>query len=383
MKDAARTSRAAGGAGGTGAASGAGGAAPLVELTRRDVLTGRELVESVHLGHLVAVDDAGRIMASIGDPDAVVYPRSALKPLQATVCLELIAEADPSLAASLTSQEVAISWASHLASPEQLAAVRSLAGRAGLDVDVDGDGDDHGDGDGDGHGVLSCPAAPGGSGASGPSGPSGRSSRLAHNCSGKHAMFALTARTLGLPSDRASLLTHDGPLQSLILARLTELLGPPRAIGVDGCGAPALALPLIVLARAFSVLAREDRFARVREGGRTHPQLIAGSSPSGSPLVDTALLASAADVIAKRGAEGVLAAGWRTMAGGVAGGGIAVKASDGAMRGAATALVAHLEASGVVPEGTWREPGPTGGGAIAGEVRAVGPVIHSSTGQRV
>lgn len=342
------------------------------------MLTGRELVESVHLGHLVAVDDAGRIMASIGDPDAVVHPRSALKPLQATVCLELIAEADAILAASLTSQEVAISWASHLASPEQLAAVRSLAGRAGLDVD----GDEHGDGDG--HGVLSCPAAPSGSGASG---PSGRSSRLAHNCSGKHAMFALTARTLGLPSDRASLLTHDGPLQSLILARLTELLGPPRAIGVDGCGAPALALPLIVIARAFSVLAREDRFARVREAGRTHPHLIAGSPASGSPLVDTALLASGADVIAKRGAEGVLAAGWRTMsggvAGGVAGGGIAVKASDGAMRGAATALVAHLEASGVVPEGTWREPGPTGGGAIAGEVRAVGPVIHSSTGQRV
>ena len=57
-------------------------AAPLVEVTRRDVVSGREVVESVHVGHLVAVDGDGAVTAAVGDPDAVVFPRSALKPLR-------------------------------------------------------------------------------------------------------------------------------------------------------------------------------------------------------------------------------------------------------------------------------------------------------------
>jgi L-asparaginase II len=314
-------------------------AGPLVEVTRRDVLTGREVVESVHVGHLVAVDAAGATTSAIGDADRVVFPRSALKPLQAAICLELIEEADPALAASLSSEEVAIGWASHLASAAHLAAVRSLAARCGLDPDVDPD-------------ALSCPAADG--------------SRLAHNCSGKHALFALTARALGLPRDREALLAHDAPLQSLILTRLAELLGPPRAIGVDGCGAPALAVPLVIVARAFASLAGEARFARVRDAGLAHPVLIAGTTRSGQPLVDTALLR--VGVIAKRGAEGVLAAGWRTRDGEV--GGIAAKSMDGSMRGVATALVAQLAAQGVVPREVWTEPSPTGGDVVAGTVRS-------------
>jgi L-asparaginase II len=313
-------------------------AEPLVEVTRHDVLTGRDVVESVHLGHLVVVDATGATSESIGDAGHVIFPRSALKPLQATVCLELIAQADPALATSLTSREIAIGWASHLAGDEHLAAVRELAARAGLDPVGDAD-------------ALSCPIAEG--------------SRLAHNCSGKHALFALTARALGLPGDRRSLLAHDGPLQTLILAGLADLLGPPRAVGVDGCGAPALAVPLVIVARAFASLASEARFARVRDAGLAHPSLVAGTA-RGADLVDTALLR--VGVLAKRGAEGVLAAGWRTRDGAV--GGIATKAIDGSMRGAATALVAALIAHGAIPPGTWDEAPPTGGDEVAGTVRA-------------
>jgi L-asparaginase II len=316
-------------------------AEPLVEVTRRDALTGREVVESAHLGHLVMVDATGATTLAIGDADHVTFPRSALKPLQAAVCLELIDGVDPELAASLSHEEIAIGWASHLAHDEHLAAVRLLAARCGLDPDVDPD-------------ALSCPMADG--------------SRLAHNCSGKHALFALTAHALGLPRDREALLAHDGPLQSLILARLSELLGPPRAVGVDGCGAPALAVPLVIVARAFASLASEARFARVRDAGLAHPALIAGTARSGEPLVDTALLR--AGVVAKRGAEGVLAAGWRTRDGEV--GGVAAKAADGSMRGVSTAVVARLAALRVIPAQTWTEAAPTGGEAIAGVVRPAG-----------
>ena len=324
-------------------------AAPLVEVTRRDVVTGREVVESVHVGHLVAVDGDGAVASALGDPDAVVFPRSALKPFQAAACLELMSGTgiDP------TSEEVAVAWGSHRAEPAHLTAVSALLARTGLTGDA-------------AEAALTCPPA------RTPDDRAAPSRRLAHNCSGKHALFRVTAAALGLPTDRAALLAHDGPLQSRILALVTEVTGPPRAIGVDGCGAPALALPLVIMARAFAALASEARFARLRAAGLAHPGLVGGHEPrSGgtrAPLVDTALLA--AGVVAKRGAEGVLAAGWRTPDGTV--GGIAVKALDGAMRGAATALVAHLETAGVVPVDVWRAPDPTGGGEAAGTVRAAG-----------
>jgi L-asparaginase II len=321
------------------------GPVPLVEVTRRDVLSGREIVESVHLGHLVAVDGEGGITHEDGDAQLVVFPRSALKPLQATLCLELLDGAG----IDLTDEEIAVGWASHRAEPDQLAAVQALLARAGVEGDAVED-------------FLTCPRAPV------PDDPLAPRSHLAHNCSGKHALFVLTAHALGLPTEREALLAHDGPLQTRLIEGLEEMLGRVDAVGVDGCGAPALALPLIAIARVFSRIAAEDRYSRVRRAGLAHPALVAGhergSGGTRRPVVDTALLS--AGVVAKRGAEGVLAAGWSSGTGPA--GGIAVKASDGSMRGAATAVVAHLEALGVVPAGTWREAPPLGGGVAAGSI---------------
>jgi L-asparaginase II len=320
------------------------GPAPLVEVTRRDVHTGAEVVESVHLGHLVTVDGTGAVTHEIGDGGSTVFPRSAIKPFQALLCLELLDE----VGVRLDDAEIAIGWASHRAEPEQVAAVRALLSRAGVDERD-----------------LSCPTAPS------PDDPVAPHSRIAHNCSGKHALFAVTAHALGLPVERDALLAPDGPLQSRLLAGLHELLGPPAAIGVDGCGAPAIALPLVAVARAFRLLASDDRFARVRSAGLAHPNLIAGHERDADgtrrPAVDTALLA--AGLVAKRGAEGVLAAGWSTREGQQ--GGIAAKASDGALRGVSTAVVAHLEALGLVAPGTWHEILPQGGGSDAGTIRAL------------
>jgi L-asparaginase II len=326
------------------------GAVPLVEVTRRDVLTGGELVESVHHGHLALVADDGHVVRALGDPHAAVFPRSAVKPLQAAACLELLDAAG----IALTPEEVAVGWASHRAEPAQLDAVRSLLARAGLAEDG-----------------LTCPRA------GVPDDPAAPRSHLAHNCSGKHALFALTAHALGLPvgapADRAGVLDPDGPVQARVLAALVAWTGPVSAVGVDGCGAPAVVVPLSGLARAFAHLAVDGRLARVRDAGLTHPLLVAGSERrSGgvrAPLVDSALLA--AGVVAKRGAEGVLAAGWRTPDG--RGVGAAVKALDGSMRGAATALVALLEAEDALPEGTWRDAAPQGGGGDAGTVRVAAP----------
>ena len=301
------------------------------------------LVESIHHGHLLAVDATGAPIATVGAADAVIFPRSSVKPFQAAVCLELMAACDAGFAAALTSADIAIGWASHLAAPGQLAAVRALLARAGLPEDV-----------------LSCPTArlPGRTGA--------ERHRIAHGCSGKHALFAVTAHVLGLPLDPASLLAADGPLQTRILAGLEPLLGPFEAIAVDGCGAPAVAIPLRRLALAAAALATDPRLAAVRAAGLANPDLIAGAHSDGSDLVDTALLR--AGVAAKRGAEGVLIAGWHDPDG--RSGGLAVKALDGSLRGAATAAVAVLERVGAIGPGTFIEPPPTGGGVPVGEIRA-------------
>ena len=52
-------------------------AVQLVDVWRGDLL------ESTHWGHAVVCDDTGQIVASWGDPDAVIYPRSSSKMIQA------------------------------------------------------------------------------------------------------------------------------------------------------------------------------------------------------------------------------------------------------------------------------------------------------------
>ena len=59
-----------------------GAVVPIAETTRSGV------VESVHFGAVVALDADGIVAWSAGDPDTEVYPRSALKPLQAQAMFE-------------------------------------------------------------------------------------------------------------------------------------------------------------------------------------------------------------------------------------------------------------------------------------------------------
>ena len=48
-----------------------------------------EMVESVHSGHLLILDGAGREVLSLGDSDEIIYPRSAIKSLQASAMVQI------------------------------------------------------------------------------------------------------------------------------------------------------------------------------------------------------------------------------------------------------------------------------------------------------
>jgi L-asparaginase II len=313
----------------------------LVEVTRRDVRTGAEVVESVHRGHVAVVTGDGEVLGAIGDPAAVTFVRSAVKPFQATACLELLGSSEPP-----SDAELAVAWSSHRAEPRHLEAVAALLARSATTPDE-----------------LTCPPA------AGEADPGAAPGRLQHNCSGKHALFALAGQHIGCPADR--LLDPSGPLQRAVLGVLEEVLGPAAAVGIDGCGAPAVVVPLHRLARAFAGLAVADRFAPARRAGFAHPGLVGGEG-----RLESALLA--AGVVAKVGAEGVFAAGWRGTDG--TGRGVAVKVTDGASRAANAATARLLVDLEVVRGDVWCPPPPLGGGQPQGEVRAAA-VVQRLTGR--
>jgi L-asparaginase II len=323
-------------------------AAPSVaEVTRRDVRTGVEHVESAHAAHLVVSGPDGEVVASCGDALHPTFLRSTAKPVQATSCLEVL-DASAASATSAASRavpgpaEVAVAWASHRGEPVHLAAVRGLLRRSGTAATE-----------------LTCPPA------TAEAEPGARPSRLQHNCSGKHALFALAGARLGLSG--AALLDPEDALQRRVLATLEEVFGPPLAIGIDGCGAPAVAVPLAALASGFAQLAVAPRFARVRDAGRAHPGLVGGEGRLESALLSVG-------VLAKGGAEGVFAAGWFDAEGRPWG--LAVKGVDGAARGVAAVSAGLLTSTGVVPDGTWSPPPPLGGGRPAGVIRLTGEVAR-------
>ncbi len=308
----------------------------LTELTRDDVVTGTAWVESRHHGHLVLVGPEGRTLA-LGDPDRVTYLRSTLKPFQTRACLDLLADAGVDL--GLDSSDLAISWASHRGEARHVSAVRSLLRRGGLDETA-----------------LTCP--PDRDAAREESSPR----PVLHNCSGKHALFAVTGAALGIPKEER--LAIDGRLQRPVIDHVRGLLGEVTAIAVDGCGAPAIAAPLRTLADAFRLLIDEPGHAAVARAGLTWPGLIGGVGRFESAMLEHG-------VVAKLGAEGVYGLAFTTSSGTW---GLGVKAEDGHPRGAATAALAVLEELGVVETGAWSERAPQGGGRDAGTVRAAAGV---------
>jgi L-asparaginase II len=308
---------------------------PLVEVTRRDRDAG-DIVESVHAGHLVVVGPDSEVVALAGDPSTVVFARSAVKAIQATACLELLGDE-----VRLDAEELAVGWASHRGEPVHLDTVRRLLARSGTDPDA-----------------LTCPPAVA------PVDPGAAPSRLQHNCSGKHALFALAGATVGVSGP--ALLDPECALQRVVLRALDDTLGTAQHLGVDGCGAPAVAVPLAGLARGALAVTAEDRFDGVRTAGFAAPLLVGGTGTAESALL-------AAGVVAKPGAEGVFVAGWRGADGPRA---LAVKVADGAGRAAAAVAVACAAAAGAVPEDVWTPPAPLGGGEPQGVLRP-SPELHA------
>lgn len=305
---------------------------PLVRVIRSGI------EESVHWGSVVVVDGDGRIVAQAGDPTRVAFARSSMKPLQAAVALRLAGE-------ELPDPEVAVMCASHNGEPVHLEAVRSLLDRAGLGVDA-----------------LRTPADL----------PLDLEAAMAvteprpefHNCSGKHAGMLVASVRRGF--DIASYPTPEHPLQGAVLETVESAAGrAPVAIGVDGCGVPVHALPLVAMAGLYARLGqgRVPLADRVLSAMRAQPYLVAGRG-----RVCTALMEAAPGVVVKTGAEGLMCAAVPDR-----GIGVALKVEDGAARAADPAIVRVLALLDVVdPEAIsgFARPPVLGGGRPVGHMAA-------------
>ncbi len=286
-------------------------AIPMVEILRGGRL------ESLHHGHAVICNGAGEVIRAWGDPDAVIFPRSSCKMIQALPLMESGA------GAALTDAQVALACASH-----QGAAVHTdMVARWLADLGMSDDD-------------LRC-------GAHEPYDTDARNSLvLAHekpcqmhnNCSGKHAGFLMMTRAMKAGPEYTDI---DHPLQQAILQatqEVTDEVSP--GFGIDGCSAPNHTCTIHGLARAMGAFAvasdtgdaRARAMHRLTHAMHAHPHLVAGEGRACTEL----MRAARTPVALKTGAEGVYIGILPTL-----GLGIAVKIADGNARGA-EAVIAGL-----------------------------------------
>jgi L-asparaginase II len=289
----------------------------LVEVTRG------QRIESLHRGAAVVADADGAIVFSLGDVTIPIYPRSAIKALQALVLIESGA-ADRY---RFGNEELALACASHGGEPDHVAGVARMLSRAGLD-----------------YAALECgvhwPTHPPSAHALARSGAT--ATALHNNCSGKHAGFLCAACAMGV--DHRSYVAPGHPIQREVKAVIENLCGSvigEDRVAIDGCSVPTWALPITDLARAFARFGtgqslqpkRAEAARRLRAACAAEPWFVAGSGR----FCTEVMRHFGERVFVKTGAEGVFCA---TLP--VQGLGIALKCDDGAARAAEVVMAAII-----------------------------------------
>ena len=288
-----------------------------------EVLRGT-LVESRHSGAVAVVDADGATVLALGDAAQAVYPRSAVKPIQA---LPLV-ESGAAEKYGFGDQELALACASHGGEPAHVEVASRMLARAGLDVSA-----------------LECgvqwPSHVESSRALARAGAT--ATALHNNCSGKHAGFICFACVAGLDHHGYVGVRHG--VQREVRAALESLTGVALSedrCGIDGCSIPTFAVPLHALAHGFARFGtgrglapeRARAAARLRAACAAQPYFVAGTGRFCSEVMK--LLG--ARVLVKTGAEGVFCAALPEQ-----GLGIALKCLDGGTRAAEVAMATLID----------------------------------------
>lgn len=319
----------------------------LAEVTRGD------LVESFHRGSIAVVDPAGRLVASWGEVDRLVYSRSSAKPFQALATHETGAFD----ALGLSDEELALHCSSHNGEAGHEQRVAAWLDKLGLS-EAD----------------LEC----------GPQTPmwvnwdllnankAADPSKIRNNCSGKHAGFLTACVHNGF--DTKGYTDPNHPVQQRVAQVLQEMAGSvvtTMPCSTDHCSAPVFAQPQRDFARAMAQFAdpsglsskRADSCVAIFNAMRANPWLIGGTN-----RIDTIVMSDPSyKGILKIGAEAVhgLAIPEAKL-------GIAIKIDDGSQRVLGAVVVAVLQELGLLS------------GDMGEEMTALSnPAIHNFAGLHV
>lgn len=255
----------------------------LVEVLRGDV------IESYHRGAVAVVDGEGRYRLSLGDITADHFPRSSLKLIQVLPLLESGA-AD---ALGLSQSQLALCCSSHNGEPLHTDMVDEWLESFALEDDVLECGVVLPMRTVIAHEMLKAGSEP---------------RRCHHMCSGKHMGMLSLCKHKGYTLHQYSDYKH--PSQQDWLKVLEDLSGvqiDDMAWDYDGCGLPAVSLPLEKMALAQAQFFNPDQpkvrrlaMRRVLQAVVRHPEYLAGTNRLCTDIVK----ASNGNIIVKTGAEG-------------------------------------------------------------------------------
>ena len=278
----------------------------LAKVTRGD------LVESLHLGHLIVLNADGSTYLSKGSPELPIYPRSAIKSLQTAAMLKA--------GLKVEENELAIICASHSGAQSHIDLVTKMLTERGISTSQLKNAVDKPLEEKEKFTWGEKPA-----------------SQLAQNCSGKHAGMLIICQQNGW--DMKTYLDLNHPLQAAIKNEIEELSGEKvSAVSVDGCGAPLFAISLIGLARAISnlVKSKDDLYQQIVSACTKYPELVAGDG-----RLTTRRMKAVPGLFMKEGAEGVQVCALRD------GRVIAIKIIDGSWRPVAPIIMEIFQRWGV------------------------------------
>ena len=234
------------------------------------------IAESLHLGHLIVLNADGSTDISKGSPELPIFPRSAVKSLQASAMLKA--------GLTVSDEEIAIICASHSGAQSHIDLVIKMLEKRDMPISSLKNAVDKPLGEKEkiawGEKIAS---------------------QLAQNCSGKHAGMLIACKQNGW--DMATYLDMNHPLQIAIKNEIELLAGEKvSASTFDGCGAPLFAISLNGLARSISNLVKSNEAVhkQIVSACTTYPELVAGEG-----RLTTRMMKAVPGLFMKEGAEGI------------------------------------------------------------------------------
>lgn len=286
------------------------------------------ITESEHRVNAAIVTSDGNVIDSWGDIETAVYPRSAIKGLQAIAFVERGGPAK----FNFTKAELALCCASHNGEPEHVNAAESMLKKLNLAEANYECGH---------HWPMYAEAAY--ELARGQAKPDQRH----NNCSGKHAGMLGLANLLEVSAQ--GYIQQDHPVQLAIRTTMSEICDVDMTdapVSPDGCSAPTWAIPLKNLAYGFARFAdptglspeRSTACHQLYDAVVENPFMVAGTERYCTRMMN--ILGKRAFI--KVGAEGVYIAAIPELK--LA---IAMKCEDGAVRAVERVMTALLERLGL------------------------------------